>query len=664
MSDAPRIPDLPTGAYSERLEPRGNALDRSVSRVRGVVLSRWMGRQSRWQALVEAVAEQGRSVAEADDAGLRALAGELGLRLRREGFQADLVARAFALVREAADRTLDQRHFDVQIVGGWILLQGLVAEMETGEGKTITATLAAATAALAGIPVHVITVNDYLAARDADWMRPIYRALGLSVGTIIHGMDPGARRAAYGCDVTYCTNKEIVFDYLKDRLVLGRMRGRIHLQVERLAGGGRAPQLLLRGLHYGIVDEADSVLVDEARTPLIISGSAHRSAAAEQTIYQTALDLCDKLDRGPHYLVEERERSVRLTEAGELRLSELAQDLGGVWTGRIRREELVRQALTSQHLFHRDKQYLVQDGKVQIIDEYTGRTMADRSWEHGLHQLIEAKEGCPVTKENAPLTRISYQRFFRRYLKLAGMTGTAREVAGELAAVYGLATVSIPTNRPLRRHPLEDRIYPTADAKWEAVIARIAALHASGRPVLVGTRLVRTSEELSQRLTVAGLPHRVLNARQDQEEAEIIARAGERANITVATNMAGRGTDIRLAPDVAELGGLHVILTERHEARRIDRQLFGRCGRQGDPGSFEAMVSLEDDLVGSQKVRASRWFAAKMTRRSRTVPGWIGSLVFHQAQRSAERLHSRMRWDLLKYDERQETMLAFSGRGE
>jgi preprotein translocase subunit SecA len=290
--------------------------------------------------------------------------------------------------------------------------------------------------------------------------------------------------------------------------------------------------------------------------------------------------------------------------------------------------------------------------------------MADRSWEHGLHQLIEAKEGCPVTRENAPLARISYQRFFRRYLKLAGMTGTAREVAGELAAVYGLATVSIPTNRPLNRRALAHRIYPTAAAKWEAVVERIAGLHQTGRPVLVGTRLVRTSEELSQRLTAAGLSHRVLNARQDQEEAKIIADAGERGNVTVATNMAGRGTDIRLAPGVAELGGLHVILTERHEARRIDRQLFGRCGRQGDPGSFEAMVSLDDELLRGQGVRALRWFAAKITRGSRPVPRWMGNLVFRQAQQTAERLHSRMRWDLLKYDERQETMLAFSGRGE
>jgi preprotein translocase subunit SecA len=325
---------------------------------------------------------------------------------------------------------------------------------------------------------------------------------------------------------------------------------------------------------------------------------------------------------------------------------------------------LVCQALTSRHLFHRDKQYLVQDGKVQIIDEYTGRVLEGREWEHGLHQLIEVKEGCAVTQENAPLARISYQRFFRRYLKLAGMTGTAREVAGELAAVYGLATVSMPTNRPLHRRAWKDHVYATTAAKWEAVIDRIARLHQSGRPVLVGTRLVRTSEELSQLLTAAGLPHRVLNARQDREEAAIIAQAGKRGTITVATNMAGRGTDIRLAPGVPELGGLHVILTERHEARRIDRQLFGRCGRQGDPGTHEALVSLEDELVRGRRRRALRWFAGRMAGPGRPVPRWLGGLVFRRAQRAAERLHSRIRWDLLKFDERQETLLAFSGRGE
>ena len=654
---------VPSAPYPERLEPFSSLLDRFGARARGVILRQWMARRRRWDDLVEAVGVQGGSVGRVDDATLAALAQEVGIRLRREGFREELVARAFALVREAADRSVGQRHFDVQLVGGWILLQGLVAEMETGEGKTLTATLAAATAALAGIPVHIITVNDYLAARDAAWMAPIYRMLGLSVGIIVHGMDPSARAAAYACDVTYCTNKEVVFDYLRDRLLLGRRSGRVHLQLDRLAGArARAARLLLRGLYYGIVDEADSVLVDEARTPLIISGGDHHSGMGERDIYETALSVAGRLEPGRDYLVQER--AIRLTAAGEVGVSDLTHDLGGVWAGRLRREELVRQALTAQHLFERDQHYLVHDGKVQIIDEYTGRLMADRSWERGLHQLIEVKEGVQVTQQTVPLARISYQRFFRRYLKLAGMTGTAREVAGELASVYGLAVVSVPTNRSLMRRNLGDRVYPSVTAKWDPVVERIRGLHQSGRPVLVGTRFVGTSEDLSRRLTAAGLPHQVLNARQDQEEAEIIAQAGQPGRITVATNMAGRGTDIRLAPGVAELGGLHVIATERHEARRIDRQLFGRCGRQGDPGSYEAMISLEDELIKTHGGRIWRWLALKVAGSGLPVPGWVRRFFFWRVQRTAERLYSRARRDLLKHDTYLETALAFSGRGE
>ena len=653
------------GPYPERLWPREGLLDRWGTRVRAAVARRRLGRQRQWDALVRAVAGHGQALAGLDDAALRAMAQELGPRLRREGFGERLVAPTFALVREVASRSLGQRHYDVQIIGGWILLQGHVAVMETGEGKSLTATLPAAVAALAGVPVHVITVNDYLAARDAEWMGPIYRALGLRVGVIVHGMDPRARQAAYACDVTYCTIKEIVFDYLKDRLLLGRRRGRIHLALDRMAGEtSRVGRLLLRGLCYGIVDEADSVLVDEARTPLIISGEAHPSAAAERTVYETALALGGRLESGRDYIVEVRERTVRLTEAGQIRLEELAREAGGVWAGRVRREELVHLALTATHLFERDQHYLVQDGKVKIIDEYTGRVMADRSWEHGLHQLIEVKEGCTATQQNAPLARISYQRFFRRYLRLAGMTGTAREVAGELASVYGLAVVRVPTNRPLCRQGLGDRVYPTAAAKWEAIVSRIAEIHDGGRPTLVGTRSVAASEHLSRLLDARGLPHTVLNARQDKDEAETIARAGEPGRITVATNMAGRGTDIRLAPGVAELGGLRVIATERHEAGRIDRQLFGRCGRQGDPGSFEAMVSLQDDLIATHGVRGFRRLVARFARTERAVPTWVGRLAFWGAQRGAERLYSQARRTLLKYDEQLETALAFSGRGE
>jgi preprotein translocase subunit SecA len=611
---------------------------------------------------VQRVEVQGRTVTPLGEAELRLAAQVLREDLHRRGVTEDLVARSFALVREAASRTIGERHYDVQLLGGQVLLDGMVAEMETGEGKTLTATLPACTAALAGLPVHIITVNDYLAARDAEWMGPVYRALGLTVGVIVHGMDPAARRAAYACDVTYCTNKEVAFDYLRDRIILRGDPGRIHLQLERLRGEeARWNRLVHRGLHFAIVDEADSVLVDEARTPLIISGG--HGAAPERRVYETALALAGELERGRDFVANERDRLIRLTEEGQAHLEEATRTLGSVWAGRQRREELVRLALSARQLYLRDKHYLVRDGKVQIIDEYTGRIMADRSWEQGLHQMIEAKEDCLITGQLETLARISYQRFFRRYLRLAGMTGTAREVAGELWSVYRLPVVRVATNRPLHRTRIPDGVSLTSDARWQAVVARIMRLHQEGRPVLVGTRSVAASEHLSQLLTAAGLPHRVLNARQDKEEAEIIAQAGQRGQITVATNMAGRGTDIRLGPGVAELGGLHVIATERHEARRIDRQLFGRGGRQGDPGSYEAIVSLEDEIV---RVHGGPWrrLAIALGRVRGSVPRWIGGLAFAWAQGAAQRLYGRVRRDLLKMDEHLESALAFSGRPE
>ena len=490
------------------------------------------------------------------------------------------------------------RHFDVQLLGGWAMMRGKVAEMETGEGKTLTATLPAATAALAGIPVHIITVNDFLVARDAAWMKPLYDVLGLSVGTILEGMSPTDRRHAYGCSITYCTNKQVVFDYLKDRLLLQQENRALHLKIEALhRADPRVSRLMMRGLCFAVVDEADSVLVDEARTPLIISGG--RGAGDEERVYRQALDAARRMLAGRDYLVSERERHVDLTDLGRAHAARLTNRYGGVWNVPGHRENIVRQALAALHLYLRDKHYIVDEGQVRIVDEYTGRVMADRSWERGLHQMVEAKEGLEISGRQETLARISYQRFFRRYLRLAGMTGTAREVAGELWAVYGLNTVRIPTNRPQARKIHGDLLYPTSQAKWQAIAAQVAELHKSGRPVLVGTRSVADSEHLSGLLDEAGIQHSVLNARQNRTEAEIVAQAGQPGRVTVATNMAGRGTDIRLAPGVGEAGGLFVIASERHEAGRIDRQLFGRSGRQGDPGEGQAMVSLDDELVRS-----------------------------------------------------------------
>jgi preprotein translocase subunit SecA len=650
----------PTVVYPEREDRQENWLDRLGTMVTGIPALVSPGlRAARLARIVRSVGRHRAEFAALDDDALQDRATELRVELRRAGFAEATVARCFALIREVAERTTGLRHFDVQLLGGFAMLKGMVAEMETGEGKTLTATLPACAAALAGIPVHIVTVNDYLAERDARTMGPVYRALGLSVATVVHGMSPEQRRAAYLADVTYCTNKEVAFDYLRDRMVLGQECGNLRLKLERLYGDtARSTRLVMRGLHYAIVDEADSILIDEARTPLIISGET--DPGDEQRKAEQALELVETLEPDRDYRVLLDERSIELTEAGKARLVELAEAGDGVWHGRIRREEAARQALSAKLLFQRDEHYLVRDGKVQIIDEYTGRIMEDRSWSEGLHQLMEVKEGCPATGQKVPLARMTYQRFFRRYRRLAGMTGTAREVVGELWSVYRLPVAAVPTNRPLRRVIGRDRIYPTADGKWRAIAARVAELHGRGRPVLLGTRSVAASESASHYLSEAGLEHVVLNAAQDQHEAEIVARAGQRGRITIATNMAGRGVDIKLEPEVAEHGGLHVIMSERHDAGRIDRQLTGRCGRQGEPGAAEAVLSLEDPLLEQ--------FAAGPLRRLARTPGplggWAGHLTFGLAQGKAERVYSRMRRDLVKYDRKLGNLLSFSGRME
>lgn len=657
------ITDL-SGIYPERREPRVEWLDRVAASVTGVFAPFIRPRASQFNWIIDYVNQHSHSIKRLSDDQILIMARSLGERLRREGYQRDIVSQVFALVREVSQRTIAMPHFDVQLIGGLVLLYGMIAEMETGEGKTLVATLPACVAGLSGIPVHIITVNDYLAERDANWMGPIYKALGLKVRIIKHGMSFEEKRKAYRANVTYCTNKEVTFDYLRDRIVLWDRPSEVRLQLERLYGErSRVERLIMQGLHYGIVDEADSILIDEARTPLIIS--AEGNEYDEEALYRQAIDIAKRLERRVDFLISPSERSLELTDRGKTRIRNMA-----LWNGRVglnikQREDLVRQALVALYLFFRDKQYLVKDGKVQIIDEYTGRLMPDRSWERGLHQLIEIKEGCEMTRQKETQARISYQRFFRRYLHLAGMTGTAREVAGELWSIYRLRVVTIPPNKPLYRKYLPDRIYTRSGDRWKAVVNRISEMHQKGRPVLVGTRSVYASEHLSSLLQRAGLSHQVLNARQDKEEAQIIALAGQKGEITVATNMAGRGTDIRLGEGVAELGGLHVIATERHEARRIDRQLFGRCGRQGDPGTSEAIISLEDELIESYVSKPLRGFTRLFLKEEDNLLGrLVGKFLFYRAQKSAERLHAKMRSTLLRMDEQLGDALAFSGSSE
>jgi preprotein translocase subunit SecA len=592
-----------------------------------------------------------------DDAELREAAEAIRRPLRRDGLQDELVQRLFAIVRETAVRTIGLRHHDVQLRGAYAMLSGTIAEMNTGEGKTLTATLAASAAALAGFPVHVITVNDYLAGRDAELMGVVYEALGISVGVIVHDMRPEERRQAYGCDITYASNKEIAFDYLRDRLALGSRYSNIAVKLKRMQGQVN-DAVVMRGLHFAIVDEADSVLVDEARTPLIISHEVSSSEDEEWTVL--AFDLIADLQEDEHFEIKIDERVIDLTEEGQTALAEIGEEWGGIWRSSVRREETARQALTAIHLFQLGDHYLIQDGKIQIVDEYTGRVMADRSWSEGLHQLVEAKEGVEITGRKQPAARMTYQRFFRRYQKLAGMTGTAREVTGELWSVYRLPVIRIPTHKPSLRTEYPAHYYLSIEDKWAAICNRVRELRNEGRPVLVGTRSVKASEQLSERLETAGLHHVVLNASQDNDEAEIIAHAGEAGAITVATNMAGRGVDIGMSDDVVNKGGLHVILSERHEAGRIDRQLQGRCGRAGDPGSHEFMLSFEDPLMEI----LGETFPARVAKLGADIRHRIAPLVFWWAQRKAERAHSYARQSLLKQDKNLGSMLAFSGRQE
>jgi preprotein translocase subunit SecA len=649
--------------YPERADPRETAFDRRLLALSSSLKRPLPNALRGARALVEEVERLQPAIDALGAQALREEAQALRPALLRRGFEPALVARSFALVRAAAQRELGMRHFPVQLLGGHAMLGGWLAEMETGEGKTLTATLPAATAALAGLPVHVITVNDYLSARDGAALRPVYEALGLTVGVAQQDQEPDERRAAYAADITYCTNKDIGFDYLRDGIVLASSRGRGRLLLQKMLGlGDRIDRLLLRGLAFGIVDEADSVLIDEAKTPLVISGA--NDDPGEAQLYADVLAIARDLVTGKDFIVDPRERSARLTPPGRDRLRTLGIALPPPWNSARGREELAQQALSALHLFELDVHYLVRDGKVMIIDEYTGRVLPDRSWERGLQQLVEAKEGCEVSGRRTTVARITYQRLFRRYLRIAGMSGTATEVAPELEAVYGLKVTRIPTNRPVLRRDGGVQLFATRARKWQAVADAVVRVREAGRPVLVGTRSVAASEELSAALAARGIEHVVLNARQDVEEAAIVARAGEAGRVTIATNMAGRGTDIRPQADVLARGGLHVILTEFHESGRIDRQLFGRCARQGDAGSYESVVALDDDIFARHAGGVAKALGARYGRSEAALPAWAASLLKARAQRAAEAANAADRRATLEQDRRLDRALAFAGTSE
>ena len=649
-------PGIALGDYPERDDVQPCKWDKAASSLSNYWKSEKLEGLSASHNFVQKVLEGHELLTDLKDGELSEISNSLKQELRAKGQVADILIKVFALVREIAGRTLGMRHYESQLLGGWALAQGNLAEMETGEGKTLTATLPASAAALAGVPVHIITSNDYLVARDAEWMRPIYNMLGLTVGVITENSDMAERKKAYACDITYCTGKQVVFDYLRDRIIRTNANSKLKLQLDGLRGQqSLVNKLLLRGLCFAIVDEADSIFIDEARTPFILSKSNKNNE--QNKICKQAFNIAEKLELDKHFIVFTAKRAIELTQAGKNFIEELSRDYGNLWRGVVRREELVRQALFSQYLLARDKDYLVCDGRIKIIDQNTGRLMPDRSWGQGLQQMVETKEGCELSGQNETLSRITYQEFFRKYLKLSGMTGTATEVKQELHSVYKLKILKIPCNKPNARIQLPTHVYGSIEEKWNAVIHAIRTMHNQQRPVLVGTCSVSDSEKLSNLMREKGLDHQVLNANQDKREAQIISQAGKLKQITIATNMAGRGTDIKLDEKAESLGGLHVILTQRNESFRVDRQLIGRCARQGDQGSYQTILSLEDDLI---KVYYSRFSQYLIKSLPNNLIKQYGNKIILNAQRGIEKMHATMRKNVVQAEPNFKKMLAFT----
>ena len=600
--------------------------------------------------LVDKIEALGPEMAQLSDEALRAKTDEFKARLANGETLDDLLVEAFAVVREAATRVLGMRHYRVQLIGGVILHQGRIAEMKTGEGKTLVATLPSYLNALEGKGVHIVTVNDYLANRDAEWMGAVHRFLGLTVGVILNSMTPEERRAAYACDITYATNNELGFDYLRDNMAVYEN------------------QLVQRELHYAIIDEVDSVLIDEARTPLIISGQSGKSTA----LYNACDYLAKHMTRGERkgeinkmtaimgeeveetgdFIVNEKEKHVVLTEAGVHRVEQYFNLANLADAENLEYQHIITLALRANYLMARDKDYVVKDGEVLIVDEFTGRIMPGRRYSDGLHQAIEAKEGVDVRRESRTLATITLQNFFNKYDKTAGMTGTALTEEEEFREIYGLDVIEIPPNKKVIRVDHDDVVFGNHQAKIDAIVRDIIETHKTGQPILVGTATIEGSEEISARLKKEGIKHNVLNAKFHEYEAQIVAEAGVRDAVTIATNMAGRGTDIKLGEGVAELGGLKIIGAQRHEARRIDNQLRGRAGRQGDPGDTRFYISLDDDLMrlfGSE--RMMKIFNALPQEEGMAIEHKMLSNTIEKAQKKIESNNFSIRRNLLQYDE-------------
>jgi len=628
------------------------------SRLRSVAGGPNQVRLTHWAALVPKIGALEPELKELSDQQLRKRGLSLQYRAKSGEPLSRLLVEGYALVREAGRRTIQMRHFDVQILGGIAMFNRSIVQMQTGEGKTLTATLPMYLYALTGKGCQLATVNDYLARRDAEWMRPIYEALGLTVGVIETQMPQPVRRKAYACDLTYGTAKEFGFDFLRDRLLLRRIgEGQSDLLGGMLQESSRAAheKPVQREPYFALVDEADSILIDEARTPLIISAIPTEEQRIEVECYKWCSSVMDQFVEDDDFEYDHEKKKAELTREGrqKARLLPKPADLDTV--GMVNIYQYLERAILVNREYHLDRQFVIRDGEVVIVDEFTGRLAEGRKWREGIHQAVEAMAGVDVTVATGQAARITVQDFFLRYQRLAGMTGTAMPSARELRKIYRCHVMAIPTNRPEIRQRLPDRIFGTTDQKWDAVVEEVCRLHAEGRPLLIGTRSIDKSEHLSKLLEAQGIEHAVLNANHIQAEADIVARAGLPGKVTVSTNMAGRGTDIKLGSGIADLGGLHVICTEMHDSARIDRQLMGRCGRQGDPGTCRQFLAMDDELLltglGPEKSR-------KYKHVGENSNGTFDQFarLFRKAQKKVERRHFRQRKALMYFEKERKKM--------
>lgn len=658
----PEISADPASVASPKLDRRSEAVTPSVGQ--NWKLTRWRPRMVRWHRQLARINALEATLQGEEDAGLKKRSLALRYRAMAGERLKSLLPEAYALVREAGRRTLKMRHYDVQIIGGIALFEGHIAEMQTGEGKTLTATLPMYLHSLVGKGAHLATVNDYLAKRDAEWMTPLYEMLGVNVGIIQTSDDQTSRRKSYSAAVTYGTAKEFGFDFLRDRLLL---RAQNRIQTEMLGGGDggfnqSGDQPVMRGMHFCLVDEADSILIDEARTPLIIGSIEDTVRDQIVETYRWAAEHATEFLIDEHYEIDDETKRYELTSRGRGKVRALPKfDLVRTM-GLVDLYEYVERAIKVHHEFLLDRQYVIRPSEkdpnvdeIVIVDEFTGRLAEGRKWRDGIHQAIEAKENIEISVPTGQAARITVQDLFLRYPHLAGMTGTAATSARELARIYRTPVVRVPTNRPPKRKQLPAKVYGAIESKFQAIALEVQAIHDTGRPVLIGTRSIDKSILLSRLLDELGIEHEVLNANNVQREAEIVARAGECGKVTVATNMAGRGTDIKLSDDVEQLGGMHVICTELHDAARIDRQLIGRCGRQGDRGSYRQYLSLDDDILKSG-LGATR--AEKLKNKGEWVTGSVDSMarLFVRAQRKVERKHFRDRMVLMHHEKERKKM--------